>query len=87
MQTLSSISGLSLLSLQISPGSRPLGTIPSQSPASLHLTKPWHRPLKQRMVLMKNAGDVARSFYAYVQSAATRAIFRKYGFVLPGEAV
>lgn len=47
----------------------------------------WHAPLRQRMVLMKNAGDVARSFYAYVQSAATRAIFRKYGFVLPGEAV
>jgi molybdate transport system substrate-binding protein len=46
----------------------------------------WHAPLRQRMVLMKNAGDVARSFYAYVQSPATRAILRKYGFVLPGEA-
>jgi molybdate transport system substrate-binding protein len=46
----------------------------------------WHAPLRQRMVLMKNAGEIAKSFYAYVQSPATRAIFRKYGFVLPGEA-
>jgi molybdate transport system substrate-binding protein len=46
----------------------------------------WHAPLRQRMVLMKNAGEIARSFYAYVQSPATRAIFRKYGFILPGEA-
>ncbi len=46
----------------------------------------WHAPLRQRMVLMKNAGDIAKSFYAYIQSPATRAIFRKHGFVLPGEA-
>jgi len=46
----------------------------------------WHAPLRQRMVLMKNAGDIAKSFYAYIQSPAMRAIFRKYGFMLPGEA-
>jgi molybdate transport system substrate-binding protein len=46
----------------------------------------WHAPLRQRMVLMKNAGEIAKSFYACVQSPAMRAILRKHGFVLPGEA-
>ncbi|MGD9601830.1 MAG: molybdate ABC transporter substrate-binding protein [Gammaproteobacteria bacterium] len=45
----------------------------------------WHSPLRQRMVLLKNAGPVAERFYDYVQQPAARAIFRKYGFVLPGE--
>ena len=45
----------------------------------------WHSPLRQRMVLLKNAGPVAERFYAYVQQPAARAIFRKFGFVLPGE--
>jgi molybdate transport system substrate-binding protein len=45
----------------------------------------WHSPLRQRMVLLKNAGPVAERFYDYVQQQAARAIFRKYGFVLPGE--
>ena len=46
----------------------------------------WHSPLRQRMVLLKNWRPVAGRFYAYVQQPAARAIFRKYGFVLPGEA-
>ena len=46
----------------------------------------WHAPLRQRMVLMKNAGETARAFYRFIQSPAARVIFRKYGFVLPGEA-
>jgi molybdate transport system substrate-binding protein len=46
----------------------------------------WHDPLRQRMALMKDAGDTAKAFYTYVQSPASRAIFRKYGFTLPGEA-
>lgn len=45
----------------------------------------WHEPLRQRMALMPDAGPVAERFYAYVQEPAARAIFRKYGFVLPGE--
>ncbi len=71
--------GIFAYSLAISPEVSALGTF-ALIPAD------WHAPLRQRMVLMKNAGDIARSFYSYVQSAATRAIFRKYGFVLPGEA-
>ena len=46
----------------------------------------WHAPLRQRMVLMKNAGETARTFHRFVQSPAARVIFRKFGFVLPGEA-
>lgn len=45
----------------------------------------WHKPLRQGMVLIKGANDTARAFYAYVQQPAARTIFRKYGFVLPGE--
>jgi molybdate transport system substrate-binding protein len=47
----------------------------------------WHAPLRQRMVLMKTAGEVAKAFYAYVQAPAARNVFRKYGFILPGEGV
>jgi molybdate transport system substrate-binding protein len=46
----------------------------------------WHEPLRQRMVLLKGAGETARRFYAYVQEPAARAIFRRFGFVLPGES-
>ncbi|MBM3526700.1 MAG: molybdate ABC transporter substrate-binding protein [Alphaproteobacteria bacterium] len=46
----------------------------------------WHEPLRQQMVLLKNAGETARLFYAYMQSPPARAIMRKYGFVLPGES-
>lgn len=47
----------------------------------------WHagEPLKQRMALLKNAGDVATAFYRYVQKPAAREVFIRYGFVLPGE--
>jgi molybdate transport system substrate-binding protein len=38
------------------------------------------------MVLMQSAGATARAFYSYVQSPPARLTFRKYGFLLPGEA-
>lgn len=43
----------------------------------------WHEPLRQRMVLLKNAGPVAETFYAYMASPPARAIMEEYGFVLP----
>jgi molybdate transport system substrate-binding protein len=48
----------------------------------------WHatEPLKQRMVLLKSAGEVATAFYRYVQKPPAREVFIRYGFVLPGEA-
>ncbi|MBI4740416.1 MAG: molybdate ABC transporter substrate-binding protein [Betaproteobacteria bacterium] len=47
----------------------------------------WHadEPLRQRMALLKSAGETARLFYDYVQKPAAREVFVRYGFVLPGE--
>ncbi len=45
----------------------------------------WHQPLRQRMVLMKNAGETAQHFYRHLQTPAAREIFKRYGFRLPGE--
>lgn len=46
----------------------------------------WYSALRQQMVLLKTAGPVAERFHGYLQAPAARAVFRKYGFVLPGEA-
>jgi molybdate transport system substrate-binding protein len=45
----------------------------------------WHAPLRQRMVLLKDAGPVAERFYDYLQQPAARQMLAQYGFVLPGE--
>ncbi len=42
-----------------------------------------HAPLRQRMVLIKGAGETARRFYEFLRGAAARAIFARYGFTLP----
>ena len=53
--------------------------------AGTHVLVPadWHDPLRQRMVLLNGAGDTARLFYAFAQSAPARTLFEKYGFTLP----
>ena len=45
----------------------------------------WHRPLRQRVVLLDHAGSTAERFFAYLQQPKARQILRKYGFMLPGE--
>lgn len=45
----------------------------------------WHRPLRQRMVLVKGAGPDARRFYEFLQQPPALAVFRKYGFEAPGK--
>ncbi|MGM0833254.1 MAG: molybdate ABC transporter substrate-binding protein [Pseudomonadota bacterium] len=40
----------------------------------------WHTPLRQRMVLTPQAGEVAQAFYAWLQEADALAIFQQYGF-------
>lgn len=45
----------------------------------------WHRPLRQRAVAIRGAGPQAQAFLAYLQSPQARAIFRRYGFALPGD--
>jgi molybdate transport system substrate-binding protein len=42
-----------------------------------------HPPLRQRMVVLKRAGPAAGRFYEYLQGASARAIFQRFGFVLP----
>ena len=42
-----------------------------------------HPPLRQRMVLLKNATPAAAEFYAYLQTGAARAIFRRHGYGAP----
>jgi len=44
----------------------------------------WHRPLVQRMVLLKQAGEAATLFHAYLQGPSARVILERYGFSLPG---
>lgn len=45
----------------------------------------WHKPLLQRMALLRPAGAAAERLYDYVQTPAAREIMRGYGFALPGE--
>lgn len=42
-----------------------------------------HPPLRQRMVLLRRAGETATRFYQYVQAPAARATLERYGFTLP----
>jgi molybdate transport system substrate-binding protein len=44
-----------------------------------------HSKLRQRMVLLKNAGDIAEQFFDFAQQQEARIIFRQYGFKLAGE--
>lgn len=70
--------GIVALSLARSPAISKLGNyalLPAES----------HEPLRQRMVLLKKAGETAKEFYAFVQRPDARAVFRRYGFVLPTE--
>jgi molybdate transport system substrate-binding protein len=42
-----------------------------------------HKPLRQRMVLLKRAGATAMQFYDYLQGTTARAILRKHGYGVP----
>lgn len=44
----------------------------------------WHKPLSQRMVLMKAAGAEAERFYRFLQTPAAQAIFERHGYSVPG---
>ncbi|MDI1237508.1 MAG: molybdate ABC transporter substrate-binding protein [Polaromonas sp.] len=45
----------------------------------------WHQPLRQRMVLLKNAEPAAQAFYAFIGTPAAQAVMGRYGFVMPKE--
>jgi molybdate transport system substrate-binding protein len=44
----------------------------------------WHRPLRQRMALLRGAGPEAQALYSFIQTPAARAIMQRYGFAVPG---
>lgn len=71
--------GIIAYSLALSPKVSSLGAY-QLIPADMH------SPLRQAMGLTKNAGPVAVAFYEFAKSPQARSIFRKFGFVLPGEA-
>ena len=43
----------------------------------------WHKPLKQRMVLVKGAPPAAKAFYEYLSTPAAQEIMVRYGFAMP----
>lgn len=67
--------GIIALSLALAPSVGQLGQyalLPADS----------HDPLRQRMVLIKKSGAVAKAFFAFVQQAGARKILERYGFML-----
>jgi molybdate transport system substrate-binding protein len=70
--------GIVALSLALAPGA--LGTA-----RFVAIPQSMHRPLRQRMVLIKRAGPTARAFYGYLQREPARAVLARYGFTAPGE--
>ena len=44
-----------------------------------------HKPLKQRMALMKDAPPALRAFYEYLGTPAAQLIMVRYGFAMPKE--
>ena len=70
--------GIFAYSLALSPKIEKLGRY-------VLIPETMHEPLRQRMALVKGAGETARVFYRYLQEPPAREIFKRYGFVLPGE--
>lgn len=70
--------GIFAYSLALAPGI-------AQQGQYILLPEDLHAPLRQRMVLVKGAGETARAFYNYLQQPAARRILAQYGFVLPAE--
>lgn len=43
----------------------------------------WHTPLRQRMVLIKGAGDTARRFHDFMLGPQAQALLRQHGYAAP----
>ncbi|MGH6636621.1 MAG: molybdate ABC transporter substrate-binding protein [Gammaproteobacteria bacterium] len=70
--------GIIAYSLALSPSVSKLGRFAL-------ISDTWHKPLKQRMVLIKGADETTQAFYRYMQQPAARDILRRHGLALPGE--
>jgi molybdate transport system substrate-binding protein len=66
-----------------------LAAAPAMAGRGSHALLPqsMHRPLRQRMVLTRGAGETARAFFSYLQQPAARAVLARYGFTLPEQQV
>lgn len=64
-----------------------LALTPQMEERAAHALIPadWHKPLRQRMALLKDAGPEAERFYNWLQTPPAREILRRHGFTLPGE--
>lgn len=49
------------------------------------LPESWHTPLEHHVVMLGSPGPVSRSFLAYVLSDESQGVFRKFGFLNPGQ--
>ena len=67
---------ISALSLAISP------QVQAQS-AYVLIPDHLHKPLRQKMALIKNSASSAKDFYQYLQESKSRQIMGRYGFTAP----
>lgn len=70
------VGGLVAYSLVLTPAVAAKGT-------SALIAAADHPPLRQKMVLLKRAGETAAQFYAFLQTPAAHATLRKHGFAVP----
>jgi molybdate transport system substrate-binding protein len=70
--------GIIALSLALAPPVARLGTFQL-------IPESWHEPLKQRMVLIKDAPPAMVAFYEYLAMPAAQEIMSRYGFAMPSE--
>lgn len=70
--------GIIPLSLSKAPQLAALGTF-ATIPADWHASE----PLRQRMVLLRNAGDTALAFYRFLQTGSARRTLANFGFAVP----
>jgi molybdate transport system substrate-binding protein len=70
------VGGLIAYSLVLAPGFASRG-------AYAVIPEADHPPLRQRMVLLRDATPAAEQFYAYLQRENARAILRRHGYGLP----
>jgi len=68
--------GIIALSLAKEPSVGKLGTFAL-------IPEDWHAPLKQRMVLMKDAPAPLRAFYDYIGTPPAQEVMVRYGFAMP----
>lgn len=68
--------GIVALSLALAPDVARLGQFAL-------IPEAWHRPLLQRMVLLKGAPPPVRAFHDYLSTPAAQAVMARYGFATP----